>query len=122
MRTLKLQISLQATEPVQLPVYKGGLLRSAFGVAFRKVCCPFVDRRCTWCLLRYNCVWSYVFDTPRPQTAGILPKAETVPHPFVIEPPEIESPVLKKGELLNFQLILFGRAVDLLSYFLYLCL
>jgi len=72
------------------------MLRSAFGLVFRKVTFPFNNRQCRECLLRQNCVWSYIFDTPRPRTAGILPEAETVPHTFVIEPPDNEAMVLKK--------------------------
>jgi len=116
---LKLLINIKATEPVHLPVYKGGAVRSGFGLAFRKVCCPFVNRNCNQCILRPNCVWSYVFDTPRPQTAAVLNKAETVPHPFVIEPPDDETTVLIKGDCLNFNLILIGRAADYLPYFIY---
>lgn len=43
---------------------------------------------------------------------------ETVPHPYVIEPPEDERTKLDKDEELIFNLILIGRAIDYLPYFI----
>jgi len=116
---IRVLIKLKATEPVSLPLFKGGILPSAYGIAFRKVSCLFHNRQCEVCLLRRSCVWSYVFDTPRPPAAGILPQVDTVPHPFVIEPPDTETTVLKKGDSLVFQLILFWRATQFLACFIY---
>uniref|UniRef100_A0A7C4CBE6 CRISPR system precrRNA processing endoribonuclease RAMP protein Cas6 n=1 Tax=candidate division WOR-3 bacterium TaxID=2052148 RepID=A0A7C4CBE6_UNCW3 len=47
-----------------------------------------------------------------------MPKAETVPHPFVIEPPEDERTRLDSGETLLFGLTLVGRAIDHVPYFI----
>ncbi len=118
MKFARLAVTLQAVEPVHLSRYKAAVLRGGFGLAFRRVTCPFPKQDCLDCLLRQTCVWSYVFDTPRPKEARIMPKAETVPHPFVIEPPEQEKTQLDKGEELSFNLILIGRAIDYLPYFI----
>lgn len=119
MQLLRLQISLKSTEPVHLPGYKGGIIRGGFGLAFRKVSCPFPARICQECILRSRCVWSYVFDTPRPKESKILSRAENVPHPFVIEPPDDGRTYLIKEDTLDFNLILIGKALNYLPYFIY---
>ncbi|MEO0005062.1 MAG: CRISPR system precrRNA processing endoribonuclease RAMP protein Cas6 [candidate division WOR-3 bacterium] len=119
MRFLKLRVHLKTTEPVQMPYYKGGVIRGGFGLAFRNVSCPFPARLCQDCLLRSQCVWSYVFDTPRPKESKILSRSENVPHPFVIEPPDDERTLLKKGDALDFALILIGKSLNYLPYFIY---
>jgi len=126
MRIARLDIVLQATEEVRLPVYKGAVLRGAFGSAFRGVACPFPGRECSGCLLRQQCVYSLVFETPRPENSAVMRKYETVPHPFLIEPPagNAERPSgayekLAAGEKLEFVLVLLGPAVGYLPYFIY---
>lgn len=115
----RLTIELDALEPVKLPRYKGSVLRGGFGAAFRRVSCPFPRRACSECLLRQSCAYSYVFETPRPENAGILHRSYAVPHPFIIEPPEDEATSLVPGEKLEFGFTLVGRALDYVPYFLY---
>ncbi len=116
----KLQINFLAAEPVRLPRFAGAVFRGGFGLAFRRVTCPFPTRECDDCLLKEKCVWTYVFNTPRPATATIMRKYETVPHPFVLEPlsEETEYPA---GADLSFNLILIGRATEFLPYFVLTC-
>ncbi len=42
---------------------------------------------------------------------------DTVPHPFVIEPPHEERIEYSAGAALTFNLVLIGRAIDYLPYF-----
>jgi hypothetical protein len=46
-------------------------------------------------------------------------KYEKVPHPFVIEPPEEQNTTYLPGDRLSFGLVLIGRAVEYLPYFIY---
>lgn len=118
MRVAVLTAYLEAIEPARMPRFKGSVIRGGFGLAFRRVACPFTGRECADCLLRQQCVWFYVFATPRPEGTMLMPKSETVPHPFVIEPPEDDSTRLAPGAQLAFNLILVGRALAHVPYFI----
>ena len=102
-----------------LPAYKGSTLRGGFGHAFRRVVCVFKDRDCADCLLKEKCVYCWTFETPIPENAEILRKYTAAPHPFILEPPEDNRTNYEPGETLSFGLILIGRAVDYLAYFIY---
>ncbi len=118
MKILPLTVTLQTVQPVRLPPYPGTILRGGFGLAFRRIACPFPKKECPDCLLRHQCVWSYVFDTPRPKETKIMRKAETVPHPFVIEPPDQKITEYPPDAELIFGLTLIGKAIDYLPYFI----
>lgn len=105
------------TEPLFLPEYKGSAFRGGFGHVFRKVACPLRCRE--GCQLPATCIYAYVFETPPPPGSQVLTKIPTAPQPFVIEPPLETKRVYEPGEELTFQLILLGRAIDYLPYFLY---
>jgi len=117
--TANLAVQLRALEHARLPYYKGSVIRGGFGLAFRRVSCPFPKRECAECLLRQKCVWSYVFATPRPDDATIMRKYETIPHPFVIEPPSDDRTRLEPGDELLFSLVLIGKATAHVPYFIY---
>lgn len=119
MTVARLAVSLVAQEAARLPHYKGSVIRGGFGLAFRRVACPFPKRECSDCLLRQRCVWSYVFATPRPEDSTIMRKYETIPHPFVIEPPDDGKTSYAPGDELTFTLVLIGKAVESVPYFIY---
>ena len=102
-----------------LPSYHGSTLRGGFGHAFRRIICAFKGRECTDCLLRQQCVYSYVFETPIPADAKIMRKYTAAPHPFILEPSTNIRKNRQKGEDLSFGLTLIGRATDYLPYFIY---
>lgn len=110
---------LMPLESLILPSYKGSTLRGGFGYAFRRVVCAIKDKECTDCLLKEKCVYSYVFETPPPSDTKIMRKYKSAPHPFVIEPPSEKRRGYKPGDDLKFGLILIGRSIDYLPYFIY---
>jgi CRISPR-associated endoribonuclease Cas6 len=110
---------LTAKEPLILPAYKGSTLRGGFGYAFKRVVCAVRDKECPDCLLKERCIYSYVFETPPPSDTKIMRKYRSAPHPFVIEPPPEKRREYKPGDKINFSLILIGRAIDYLPYFIY---
>lgn len=118
------RLLLRAREPLQLPEYKGSTFRGGFGHALRRVVCPFADGRCQrGCVHPERCVYAYVFDTPLPEDIATrldpLRGALDAPHPFVLEPPEEDKQHYSAGDHLAFHLILIGRAMDYLPYFLF---
>jgi hypothetical protein len=102
-----------------LPSYSGSTLRGGFGHAFRRIICAFKDKECADCLLKHQCVYAYVFETPIPADAQIMRKYTAAPHPFILEPSTNSRKSYQKGEDLSFGLTLIGRAVDYLPYFIY---
>ena len=114
-----LSFNLKAKEKIILPPYKGSTLRGSFGNSLKKVVCALKNKECKECILKEKCVYSYVFETPPPSDTKIMRKYESAPHPFIIEPPETSQSVFEINSNLPFGLILIGKAIDYLPYFIY---
>ncbi|MFQ5900754.1 MAG: CRISPR system precrRNA processing endoribonuclease RAMP protein Cas6 [Thermodesulfobacteriota bacterium] len=110
---------LKAKDNLALPSYKGSTLRGGFGHAFKRVVCTIRGKPCPECLLFEKCVYSYIFETPPPKDTQIMRKYKAAPHPFVIESPLETKTRYLPGETLAFGLILIGKAIDYLPYFIY---
>jgi CRISPR-associated endoribonuclease Cas6 len=119
MNVCNFQLHIEPRQPIILPPYKGSTLRGGFGNAFKKIVCTFRDKNCADCLLREQCVYSYIFETPPPTGTKVMRKYKAVPHPFIIEPPPERKASYKPGEALTFGLTLIGKAIDFLPYFVY---
>jgi CRISPR-associated endoribonuclease Cas6 len=117
----KYTFTLEAVELLYLPYYKGSTFRGGFGNVFKKIACPLRFSECKDCILRENCVYVYIFETIPNEKAQILNmnKYEKIPHPFIIEPPENTENLIPVGQTITFNLILIGRAIDYIPYFIY---
>ncbi len=116
---LPLRLYMRADETLSLPVYKGSTLRGAFGTMFKDTVCVVPHRDCDRCVLRANCAYPYVFETPVPKTSERLRKYPVAPHPFVILPALEDKRQYRAGEMLFFDLTLIGRGIAYLPYFVY---
>jgi hypothetical protein len=115
----RLRCRIQAETALRLPEFSGSALRGGFGMALRKIACAQPKRgSCGGCLLRRQCVYSLVFETPVPEDSELLRHCTAAPHPFVLEPPESGPQTLPPGGGLDFGLTLIGRAADLLPWFI----
>jgi len=110
---------LRALSDLNLPAYKGSTLRGGFGQALKRVTCALRNQDCRQCLLRERCVYLYLFETPPPANAAMMRLYPSAPHPFVIEPPASTQRLVAGGDPLDFGLVLVGRALDYLPYFVY---
>ncbi|MDH7513891.1 MAG: CRISPR system precrRNA processing endoribonuclease RAMP protein Cas6 [Clostridiales bacterium] len=117
---LRLTFSIEPEKTIILPPYKGSALRGGFGSVFRRVVCVLKKETCSCCFLREQCAYSYIFETaPSPESVPItLEKYEAIPRPFVIEPPKETKRIYKRGEKMDFNLVLIGRAIAYLPYFI----
>ena len=114
---MRLSIVAEAEEMTRLPGYPGGTLRGAFGYALRECVCLVKQKNCRNCVIRNECVYSYIFETPPPGDAEILRKYPFVPHPFVLEVPLRPKEIYKPGEEMKFGMALIGdRAVAYLPH------
>lgn len=118
---LKTSFTIEAIDSLMLPYFKGSTFRGGFGNAFRRVVCALKKKDCKECLLKTRCIYAYIFETAPPEGTQIMGMAKyiTIPHPFIIEPPEDTGKKFNPGEELAFSLILIGRAVEYLPYFIY---
>lgn len=102
-----------------LPRYKGSTFRGGFGSTFRRLVCSAADQTdCKACTARESCPYALVFESAPPPGSEVLRNLESIPRPFVLEPPLEEKTDYAPGELLTFTLILFGKAAMLLPYFI----
>ena len=111
--------SARCKTAILLPPYSGSTLRGGFGHAFRRIVCALKGKECTDCLLRDQCIYAYVFETPIPDDSQMMRKYTVAPHPFILEPAVNNQRTYKEGEDLSFGLTLIGRATDYLPYFIY---
>jgi len=101
-----------------LPPYKGSTFRGSFGGAFRRIACSMRQAECGNCMLREQCSYAYIFETAPPPDSKALSKYESIPRPFVIEPPLETKEDYFPGESLIFHLVLMGRGIRYLPYFI----
>lgn len=117
---LKLWFVFSALEDCTLPIFKGSMLRGAFGHALKKtVCVMGPEQPCLTCMLRPQCAYTRVFETfiegePPPLLDGL----KTSPRPFVIDDFEPKRD-FQKGDHLEFDFSLFGRACEMHPYVIF---
>ena len=113
------RFDLQAVDRLSLPAYQGSTFRGGFGHAFKKMVCRQTDwRACTPCQDGNSCPYGYIFETTAPADSPLFDTIHEIPVPFVIEAPYGERQVYAPGEGLSFDLLLFGRAMEYLPYFI----
>jgi hypothetical protein len=118
-RVARFTVALEAKDRLCLPEYKGSTLRGGFGHVFRKIACVVRRGECPPCLLKGACPYAYIFETPPPADSLILRKYPYAPHPFVLEPPLDAITIYEPGSVLTFGLVLIGKGIDYLPYFIY---
>ncbi len=103
-----------------LPPYMGSTLRGVFGHALKKVVCALKKQDCADCLLAARCIYPAIFEIAPPSDLSASRKRiVNPPHPYVIEPPEDTKTTFRRGDTLNFGILLFGKANEYLPYFIY---
>ena len=117
-RYARFRLDLTAIDRLRLPPYKGSTFRGAFGHTCKRLVCVKRDLDCATCLICDRCVYYYVFETPF-SGAGDARGYAFAPHPFVVEPPEETREIYEPGDELRVGLVLVGRALDYLPYFIY---
>jgi hypothetical protein len=118
-RVARFELALRALDPLKLPPHAGSTLRGGFGRAFRRIGCAASALGADQCSLGDRCPYHYIFETPVPAGSPILAKVGTAPRPFVIEPPLDTRSVYEPGASIPVGLVLIGRAIDYLPYFIY---
>lgn len=111
---------LRASGEFRLPPYSGQTWRGGFGTVFRRSVCVQPRRECFDCLLRQRCAYPFIFESFPHEEAARLSNYRDIPRPYVIEPPVPDRSrlfLLRPGEEFSFRLVLMGRAIEYLPYF-----
>lgn len=96
--------------PMALPFFSGSLLRGAFGHALRSISCLTGIKECKSCPLYQSCLYTSIFEPP--PKAHSLQKLSQAPGCYVVEPPTLGQKELAGGETLNFNMVLWGKALE----------
>lgn len=113
------RFQLLPREPLEMPVRnKGTTIRGGFGAAFRRLVCIDLRLDCAACDLRYTCPYTTVFNPFVPPEAERLSKNQNIPRPFIVKPPLATTAHYPPGEALCFELVVVGKAIDYLPYFI----
>lgn len=113
------RLIIRAEEPLYLPAYKGSALRGAFGHTLRRVICLERNRDCHECSFADRCIYSYIFENRVPRDDAFLRNKDRAANPYIIRPPLDVREEFAAGEELAFELILIGKAIEYLPYFVF---
>lgn len=119
LRVARYRFALQSLSRIELNHLIGSTLRGASGGVFRRLVCVTHMPVCDGCLLRHQCAYGYLFETAPPADSAKLRNYQDIPRPFVLEPPAEDKTMYAPGESLAFNLVLIGRALDYLPYFIF---
>jgi hypothetical protein len=111
---IKIRLTFRALENMNFPIYAGSALRGLFGKSLRRLCCLAKETTCTACAACSTCPYATLFEN------GYLSqgKNDDIPNPYVIEPMPLGQKNIRKDEEFVCHQILFGQAVQKLSYVL----
>jgi hypothetical protein len=113
------RLTLRADEILYLPSYKGSALRGAFGHTLRRVICVSGNADCRECPVTDSCIYPYIFETRSAPDDPFLRNRDRTANPYIIRPPLDPQAEFRAGEEFAFELILIGRAVEYLPYFVF---
>ncbi|MBN1849960.1 MAG: CRISPR system precrRNA processing endoribonuclease RAMP protein Cas6 [Deltaproteobacteria bacterium] len=113
------QFSCRFTDEAELPYFKGATFRGVFGRALKNVVCALKRNECSQCLLNKKCLYPHVFETSDISESVPGSRVSGPPHPFVIEPPLINTTHFQEDDPFDFNLVLFGEVNQSLPYFIY---
>ena len=115
----RFRFTIKVTSLMVLPPYKGAVFRGAFGNAFRRIVCAVPRTDCAACLLRRKCLYVSIFEPLPPANYPDAAKFSTAPAPYVLNPPLTSRQAFHPGDLLDFEMVLIGPAIEALPYFIY---
>jgi CRISPR-associated endoribonuclease Cas6 len=98
-------------------VNKGNMLRGGFGHVFGRLCCVPQCKEAKNCPLAGTCPYKAIFEPSPPVGSDRLSKYQDIPRPFVFRAPQTQKTRFGEGERFEFDLVLIGRALEFLPYF-----
>jgi CRISPR-associated endoribonuclease Cas6 len=111
---VRYRLTVRMQDALEWPSFPGSLLRSVFGMALRQSSCLTGAPQCAGCPVQRSCPYPALFETPLPAHNSLQP-GTNVPNPYVIEPPDIQIRRVPAGGCFQFNIVLFGRALQQLA-------
>src|SRR5213594_2102428 len=109
---------LEALDPLILPrENKGNVLRGAFGSIFKQICCGSVCLKCAESPLRDHCAYAAIFEPSPPPDSDRLSRQQDIPRPFVFRAASDRRSRYERGDIFEFELLLYGSALEYFAYF-----
>ena len=110
-------LNITTQEKIVLPLFKGSVIRSGFGAAFRSTTCANMRETCDNCPIIQDCIYMQIFETPKSIKKDFVFNSQFLPHPFVIEPPLIMRREIDSHEKIKIRLVLIGKAINYVPFF-----
>lgn len=100
--------------------FKGNAFRGALGKTLRNLTCVFKGSAtpCKECLVREQCIYSKLFESPHLPDGSVLGHVENAPHPFVLYVPDPYRLEYPGQSQMHFFLTLLGEAMEYIPYFI----
>lgn len=114
----RFRLHLFVEDELSLPPYKGSAFRGGLGAAFKRAVCIYPGKECPSCQLKNGCSYAYIFETSHLPQDNPGERTSNDPHPFIIEPPSEVKQRYLPGDELCCHLILIGKGIDYLAYFI----
>lgn len=112
----EIEFHLRAITEINLPPYKGGVLRGALGQALRKLSCNCREFQSDSNSPKHICAYGYLMATSVFHSSKT--SAQSPPHPLILEPPVERKGFYAPGEELSLKAVLIGKAINYLTYIL----
>jgi len=81
--------------------------RSILGNELHRLVCLFKQRSCSSCALRFQCAYSYIFESPLPHENPVLKGRNYASHPFVLFTDAVPNTSVNK---INLSITLIGES------------
>lgn len=104
---------------LNIPPFKGSTFRGTFGSVLREVACTCPgDQKGIASHHQVNCIYAYLFETTG-KLNETKPNSDSVPRPFLFEPPDHKKTFFAPGETISLGFSLFGKGIEYLPYFIF---
>jgi CRISPR-associated endoribonuclease Cas6 len=113
---LPINFNLKFKTSVYSDTYPAFVLRAIMGKELRRFACILKTKKCDECPLKFQCAYSYIFESPIDKNNEFIKGRDKASHPFVLTSKE---DINREFEELNFNLTLFGRGIDYFPYIFY---
>jgi hypothetical protein len=110
------RFSIRLLDRATLPPYKGFALRGALGHALKRLACTIPGESCNRCPFALQCAYAYLFETTPAQSVPDWIKFSSYPRPYLLVPPLSPETSHARGDRLQFDILLIGRAASFLPH------